>query len=95
MLTLCGVPAKIARAVTHHRRGVAVARQKKEKPEQEKRYHRIRQPKTGVDYSAILNGIRQIVRFEAGSSDSWLVIVKETGQEWQITPKSLETAQPE
>jgi hypothetical protein len=29
------------------------------------------------------------------SKDEWLVRIKETGNEWQIHPRSLETAVPE
>jgi hypothetical protein len=63
---------------------------------QEKRYRRVYRPKIGVDYSAVLNGVRQIVRVEAKhAKDDWTVRVVETGQFWHINPKSLETSEPE
>jgi len=65
--------------------------------EKEKRYYRVRRPQVGVDYSAVLKGVRHIVRLETifpGGGD-WIVRIKETGREWTVNPKDLEPAAPE
>ncbi len=71
-----------------------MANQEQEKPSQ-KGYRRVYRPKIGVDYSAVLDGVRHIVRVETKiATADWIVRIVASGAHWHINPKSLETAEP-
>jgi hypothetical protein len=63
--------------------------------ELQKRYRQIFTPRLGETYSVVLDGVRQLVRMETKlSTKEWIVNVVESGAQYVINPKNLETAEP-